>query len=223
MSQYPLHRAAATGDVETLAGLLANGVNIEERDGNGATPLWADAFKGQVGSIEFLITRGANVNAGNDVKYTPLMAAAREKKPAAVEALLRAHADLNARAESGHKALHWLMFDTVPNKKGRSYGTEHLVIEILEVFKKYGADLDMTGSSGNTPLMDAAWWALPDVVAFLICQGANPAAKDNEGKTAADFARLKLAKHFDSDMDERCEKIIQMLSKDNSRPRWKFW
>ena len=62
-----LHFAAAKGQVEVASVLLSAGVDINLRDGGGATALLHAAGDGQVDMVKFLVARGADVNiAGND-------------------------------------------------------------------------------------------------------------------------------------------------------------
>ncbi len=76
-----LHRASALGDLGKVKELIAAGWDIEYRNDNGATALFAASFKGQVEIAKYLLGKGADVNRGNNVRYTPLMAASREKHP----------------------------------------------------------------------------------------------------------------------------------------------
>ncbi len=215
-----LHAAASAGDVSALKHLLANGSLVEARDEIGATPLFAAAFNGQLEAVECLLQNGADVNAGNQVNYTPLMAAAREKKVQIVAALLKANADPELKAQSGMKAIHWAMMSTVPNTKGRRWQTESTLIEVLEVFRRHGADLNAKSDSGNTPLMEAAWWGLADVTEYLLKHGATPNETNSNGEKAEDYAKKKLAKNFDAEMNSACQKIIDLLKAGPAKKPW---
>jgi ankyrin repeat protein len=218
-----LHVAASAGDIPALKLLLAQGSSVDSRDGNGATPLFAAAFNGQLEAIELLLQNGAEVNAGNQVNYTSLMAAAREKKVKVVTALLKAKADPEIKAQSGMKAIHWAMLDTVPNTKGRRGQTESIVIEILDAFRQNGADLNAKSQSCSTPLMDAAWWGLADVTAYLLRHGANPNETDGNGEKAEDYAKKKMAKNLGEDMNSACLKILDLLKGGSAeKPWWKI-
>lgn len=52
-----------------------------------------------------------------------------------------------------------------------------------------GADVNVRGASGNTPLMEAAYGDHPEVARMLLDKGANIALKKNDGETAISFAR----------------------------------
>ncbi len=52
-----------------------------------------------------------------------------------------------------------------------------------------GADVNVRGASGNTPLMEAAYGNHLEVVRMLLDKGANIALKKSDGETAISFAR----------------------------------
>lgn len=219
MSQSKIHSAIVASDLTALKRLLASGESLDVHDERGATPLFAAAFHGRLEIVEFLIQQGVSVNEGNQVNYTPLMAAGREKRLDVVEALLKAKADPEIKAQ-GMKAVHWSLMDTVPKRDNRPYESETRLIEILRTFKRYGANLNTRGEKGNTILMDAAWWNLVYVTEFLLQEGANPRETDNDGETAEGYAKRKLAKNFDAETNDRCERIIQMLKNGPAKKPW---
>src|SRR2546425_525156 len=80
---YPLHVAAATGDIAAMKQLLKSGVSIEQRDDLNLTPLQVAAVSGQADSVRFLIDKGANVFAidGYKLKLNALDLAIIESHP----------------------------------------------------------------------------------------------------------------------------------------------
>lgn len=219
-----IHEHAANGELKELQQELERGVPVDVQAENGTTPLFAAAFHGKLECVEFLISQGAKVDIANVAGYTPLMAAAREKHPRIVEALLIAGADPELVAESGNKAVHWGIMDTIPKKPGSPYETESLLIDVLEAFRRNRADLHTKTANGRTTLMDAAWWGLVDTTRYLLQSGADPNAKDNDGQIAEDYARSKIAKHLNAQTDARCKHLIGLLhGKSADKPWWKFW
>lgn len=61
-------------------------------------------------------------------------------------------------------------------------------IEAAQLLLASGADLEQPDKHGTTPLMYACRGGEKAMVQFLLSQGARPGAKDEEGKTASDFA-----------------------------------
>jgi ankyrin repeat protein len=218
-----LHRASAQGDLEHVKELISAGWDIECTDEHGATPLFAASFKGQAEVAKFLISKGADVNRGNVARYTPLMTASREKHPGVVKVLLEAKADTEAAAESGMKALHWALMDTIP-VGSRHFETETTLIEVLELLREHGADINAKGVNGETPLMDAAWWGLAEATKYLLSCGARCDEKDNEGQTAVDYAKKRIAQNLGADVNQRCQQVIDVLSgRTLEKKWWRFW
>lgn len=70
---YELLNAAATDDVSKVLACVANGANIEYRNGKGWTPLIIASFNGSVNVLKLLLSKGADVNQTNYKGTTPLM------------------------------------------------------------------------------------------------------------------------------------------------------
>ena len=100
-----LHQAARSGDEAEVRRLVANGVNVDELDENGWTPLL-------VAGIKLLVQLGANKEAKNANVYgeTPLHCAAGNGHVEAIKLLVQLGANKEARhgrAKSyGGTALH---------------------------------------------------------------------------------------------------------------------
>src|SRR6185369_9394641 len=72
----PIHDAARAGDVVVVTSLLNQGMNIEDREPTGETPLISAALAGQTQIVILLLDRHAAIDARNDRGLTPLHAAA---------------------------------------------------------------------------------------------------------------------------------------------------
>ena len=68
----PLHLAARNGHREVCKILLANGVNIDILNAEGATPLHEATQFGKKDVVLFLLQNGANPKITNDISQTPL-------------------------------------------------------------------------------------------------------------------------------------------------------
>src|SRR5712692_2875152 len=68
--------AARAGRVDLLEGLIKAGMNPNEHDPRGFTPLILAAFKGDSKVADRLLTEHCDVNAANNVGQTALMMAA---------------------------------------------------------------------------------------------------------------------------------------------------
>lgn len=101
----PLCGAAACGDVETVAALLAAGADPRAAERDGWTPLLWAAANGHTAAARTLLEAGADVEAHNDHGDTPLTLAARRGATGVVRALLEHGADPDAPDGDGDTAL----------------------------------------------------------------------------------------------------------------------
>ncbi len=78
VGQAELHAAAGKGDIETVAALLASGVDVNAENDHGLTALCTAADRYNVEMVRLLLERGANPNA-KDLEFgrTPLWLASR--------------------------------------------------------------------------------------------------------------------------------------------------
>jgi len=104
-----LLKAAEAGDTARIEALLAGGVNVDERDKRGFTPLMYAAANDRIAAIELLIRRGADVNAQSDIGETALICAVRygRGKRETLKALIDAGANVNVVMNDGGSALSW--------------------------------------------------------------------------------------------------------------------
>lgn len=90
ITSYPMHVAAAMGDITTIQELLKTGFLIEQRDELNLTPLQVAAVSGQAEVVSFLIAKGADVFALEGYKFNlnALDLAVMESRAAVVEVLI---------------------------------------------------------------------------------------------------------------------------------------
>jgi uncharacterized protein len=97
-SDTRLIEAVRRGDGIAVESLLQQGVDVNARQGDGATALHWAAHQDDRAMVERLLRAGADVKAANDLGVTPLLLACTNGSAAVVEALLNAGADPNAAA-----------------------------------------------------------------------------------------------------------------------------
>lgn len=107
-----LHRAARKGNFQGVESILADGEDVNRRDGDKKTALHFAANSGHPHVCELLLTKGADVNAQDKDGLTPLvytMLAARKMEPAnavhQAKLLLRHGADVSTVSREGATAL----------------------------------------------------------------------------------------------------------------------
>lgn len=123
-----------------------------------------------------LIHAGARVNISNDLGQPVIHRAAEAGQLRVVQALIEKKAKLNQKA-SGTTPL----LIAIQNRQSQC------AIELV----KAGADISIASRLRETPLACAAGLGLADVVAALLKAGANPKAKDSNGRTALMIANEK--------------------------------
>ena len=89
----PLMRAALQGQAELVGELLAAGVEVDRRNGDGNNALWLACVSRDVATVAALVAAGIDLDNRNDMGATCLMYAASSGRPTMVEALLKAGAD----------------------------------------------------------------------------------------------------------------------------------
>lgn len=94
-------------DKQRVEKLLAQGADVNARDGDGDTALHGAARGGNVEITRLLLDKGANPNARNSQGGTPLMWAAVYGHEDAAELLLSRDADVSLRDNEGITAAEW--------------------------------------------------------------------------------------------------------------------
>ena len=166
-----LVEAVERQDRDAVRTLLAQSVDVNAPQPDGATALHWAAHWNDLGTATQLIRAGANVNAVNELGVTPLSLSALNASAGMADALLRAGADPNAARSSGETVL----------MTGARTGNAELVLALL------AAGADVQGSAHfqrQTPLMWAAAEGHAHVVQVLLEAGADVHARSKHGTTA---------------------------------------
>ncbi len=173
-----LHLAAKSGSRESIKRLLQLGVEMNIGMSDGFTPLHCAASTNSIGAIEELLNAGASVNAGEKYGRTPMHYAARHGSLEAIDFLILKGAKINSGEEEGkmtplHEAVKssHLSYDCIfslmragahvnATARFHSLGTPLSVAasrshdtEILKALLSAGAKVNVTDSTGNTPLL----------------------------------------------------------------------
>ncbi len=181
-SETPLLAAVKNQHFKTTKCLLEAGAEPDLCPKTGTRALEEAARLGDIDIIKVLLDFKADVNHQNSAGDTALIFASRTGHSRTASFLLENGASINLKNKKGNTAL--------------AVAAKHDKVDVVEALLKEGAEVRVRDKKGRTPLHRAvAGTWLTDgngvrskekIVKMLMRAGANPNAKDIEGKTAAD-------------------------------------
>ena len=207
-----LHDAANKGNLHRVKTFVEQGVDKDECDSEGWTPLLLASFNNHIDVVHYLVEKGAAVDkdSTNAIHSTPLCTAAHHGHLEVARILLENGADKDKHSVGGnHPPYHDMRLNDTP----LSYAVRRNHIEIAKLLMKFGADLDCRylhdahpiliatseemrqavrdeperrrapGGCANMNLYDAARYGDADRVRFLHQQGAAHDTVDSDGLT----------------------------------------
>lgn len=207
----PFIIAGICGDVSLLQIFLSRGANINERDMHGFTAFMEAAEYGNVEALKFLFAQGADVNLRRETTEdrtrmkqggaTALMSAAEKGHTEVVRILLdEMKAEADARDNKGRNALIRSLLKC---------DCENHVEEIASVLIQYGADINVRGEGGKTPLISAVERKHTGLVQMLLSQtGIKVNDRDSKEKTALLIA-----------VELQLKEIVQLLLEKGADPK----
>ena len=195
--------AIKTRHLDAAKVLFEHKANVNVRDANGDTALHhACAWPApQYTAVQWLVESGADVNASNndgmtpETGHTPLFEASSSYDYRLTAYLLAAGANPNALTPDGsplHRTAGASGYLYTPDTFQKFGGN------VVALLLERGADPNLPDQfEGKTPLHAAADFSHPSesvkerylgIVTLLLAHGANPSARDKEGKTPLDCA-----------------------------------
>jgi hypothetical protein len=168
-------------------------IDIDTPDNEGRTPLCWAAQRGDLHGLNVLLAHGANPNVSSRSKTTPLHFAALAMGPCCITPLLHAGADVNAVDHRGHTALFEAIrhIDDVRYLRPliaaggdvnavTDYEYTPLICAVCQghdISARYlldkGANIDMKGQMGQTPLMYAVEYNVHEILKLFLARGAD--------------------------------------------------
>jgi uncharacterized protein len=152
------------GDRKAALEMIRSGADVNEPQGDGATPLHWAVYKVDLELTQALLAKGAKADVRNNFGASPLAEAVKVANVDLVRILLKAGADANVTNDDGQTAL------MLAARTG--------VVEIAELLVRHKARINAQEQwRGQTALMWAAAQSFPDMVEFLIRHGASVKAR----------------------------------------------
>ena len=178
-----LHRAAHVGDVDAIQQLVANGAELDVRDGAGRTAAHVAAFASNDDALRALGEAGVDMNAFENRAYDVLTIAAVANDPEMVSLAI----ELGNRAD-----LVTSVYDGTALIAAAHLGHHDVVRELIAG----GAPLDHVNNLGWTALMEAVVLGDggPDHIATvraLVDAGADRSIADRNGVTPLQHAQAR--------------------------------
>jgi hypothetical protein len=175
-----LHAVAKYGDEAALTALLEKGANVNAIDSKGNTPLHMAAKgrqKHREKVVQTLLHWRADTTMTRQDGRTALIIAVQKNVIEVVRVLVSAMGALGTKDAMEYSALHY----------AASVGSDSAASLLLQC----GANVDIVGQYGRTPLHSAAVKGEAKVVRVLLQHKANIKVKDRKGQTAYDLARTQ--------------------------------
>eukprot|EP01122_Echinamoeba_exundans_P011084 TRINITY_DN428_c1_g1_i1.p1 TRINITY_DN428_c1_g1~~TRINITY_DN428_c1_g1_i1.p1 ORF type:complete len:1357 (+),score=281.76 TRINITY_DN428_c1_g1_i1:175-4245(+) len=172
-NELALHLATKRGDDIEVERLLAFGrADVNETDRHGQTALHIAAFEGFTAVVDILIRKGIAIGSLDKNRWSPLHAASKEGHLAICERLLLEGADPTVPSSSGTTPFLYLV----------AHPCSDLLLFVMHLMLKRGADPNAANEHGLTPLHNACLRAGEGNVLFLLQNGADVNAADKFGE-----------------------------------------
>jgi len=176
-----LVRAAGDGSVAAVESALADGADLEARDGRGRTALPLAVTDDHVDIARLLVSRGADVNAVDDQRDTPFLVTGVTGSVEMLDALLPGRPDTALTNRYGGVSV-------IPAAERGHAPYVRAVLENTDIDVNHVNDLGWTALLEAVILGDGGR-RHQEVVRILLANGADPAVADREGVTALQHAR----------------------------------
>jgi hypothetical protein len=188
-----LMEAASKGEINTVKKLQSEGININERDKNGATALMHAIWSKKPDAAKYLIEAGTDINA-KDNYGTPLIYAVDYKQHDLINILLEKGADIEATDYQGETALVHAIYSVTD-------------FEAAKILIKKGANFKAKCIKGETALDLALGFGRGDLIHEM---GFN-LYKPEPGKARLIFVGTKLFDGIIVKVGEQTKRLNQLL------------
>ncbi|EFO20169.2 hypothetical protein LOAG_08321 [Loa loa] len=172
-----LLKAVLLNDLRLLQGCIEKGIDVNEADGNGTSPLHLASFYGYHAIVNALIDARARVDARDREWCTPLQRACLHNHPNTVKILISHGARPNSATKQFMTSLHICA-------QVNALTCAEVILDNCDSI------IDRPDWGGCPPLHYAAFYGNSAFVEFLLKRNASPNTKNKRGMTAAHWTAL---------------------------------
>lgn len=174
-----LIKATEDENIDKIISLLDSGEFIDIQDEDGKTPLMVAVKKNNLQITKLLLARGANPNIRDNTMLSPWLCAGANGFYKILQVAQEYNPEISSTNRFGGTVL-------LPS-------SEKGYLKTVEVALKAGVSVNHVNDLGWSALQEAVilgdgGYLYRDIIRKLMLGGANPNLKDNEGKTAKDWA-----------------------------------
>ncbi|AKH19183.1 ankyrin repeat domain-containing protein [Sedimenticola thiotaurini] len=158
---HSIHDAIFDGDIDRVRSILDAGINMEEKNSDGDTPLLTCCtYRPLAEVMALLIDQGADINARNAKGESALSIAVGKKNGPVIDILLKHNAEVNVISDDGQTPLFRAAYKNL--------------VEYAKEMLRRGADpnLNPRNPEDGTSLLWAAGTGDLELVEMLLCHGA---------------------------------------------------
>ncbi len=213
----PLHALAyKSEDIDVLKYFVDRGVNVDQQDAKGFTPIINAAHQNNLVYLSFMVEHSDDINVVNKKGFSALMAAIKYNSPEVVSFLIQKGADVSLCDKDNNNSAYYLIesFDLkkeeqfknklkllmdagfdLTSTSGKGNNLYYLAVQknntqLLYILDSMKVSLNVKNDEGYTALHIAAMQAIDDqVLKYLIEKGADKATTTSFQETAYDLAK----------------------------------
>ena len=204
MGMTALKLAAQAGQMDAAKLLLDHHAKFTA-DRLGNTPALTAARAGKLEMLKLLLSRGESLDERDNEGFTLLHCAADHGHAEVVGFLVGRGFAVNARGATGFTPLHCAANGWFTNEA--SY------VAVVKVLLAHEANVNARTHQNQTPLHRAAGWGHPRILEALLSAGADPNARDDDGKSALDLATAPSGSSLRPGVAEGRKECAQLLVK----------
>lgn len=157
-------------DYSTLKQKLESGLETEQFNQKGLTPLWMAVFRNDTTSVNLLLNNGADLNFPEKNGMHPIMVGCIANSVESVKILLEKGVDVNWKSKASR------------NQQPIRFASQGGSLKLVKLLLSYGADMESTPYDKATPLLASLHAAKFDIAEFYFQNNVNVNVVGRDGE-----------------------------------------